>query len=191
MTPTVTEKHARRLVVTADGCLTLGPRRLACALGRCGVTADKREGDGATPLGIWPLRQVFWRPDRLAAAPTVGRSGLPVRPITPDMGWCDDPGHPDYNRLIDLPHPAGHERMWRDDGLYDVVVVLGHNDDPPEPGLGSAIFLHCAALDASGPHGLRPTAGCVALPVSDLLVVLADLPPDPVLSVQANGCSTR
>jgi L,D-peptidoglycan transpeptidase YkuD (ErfK/YbiS/YcfS/YnhG family) len=110
----------------------------------------------------------------------VGESGLAVTALTPAMGWCDDPDHADYNRPVTLPHPAGHEVMWRDDGLYDVVVVLGHNDDPPVPGRGSAIFLHCARPDPDGPHGLHPTAGCVALPRADLLAVLAALPPAPV-----------
>ncbi|MQX35343.1 L,D-transpeptidase family protein [Roseospira navarrensis] len=174
--------EAGTLDVSADGWLRVGnsaPR--ACALGRAGVTADKREGDGATPLGAWPLRRVFYRPDRLPTPPDVGRSRLPVDPLTSGMGWCDDPTHADYNRLIALPHPAGHETLWRDDGLYDVIVVLGHNDDPPVPGQGSAIFLHCARPDPAGPHGFSPTAGCVALPRPDLLDLLAGLAPPPVL----------
>ncbi|KAA5606571.1 L,D-transpeptidase family protein [Roseospira marina] len=166
----------------ANGWLR-GPdgRRWPCALGRAGVTAAKREGDGATPLGTWPLRRVFHRADRVPASPDVGRSGLSVAPLTPTMAWCDDPGHADYNRLVTLPHPAGHETLWRDDPLYDVVVVLGHNDAPPVPGQGSAIFLHCARADSAGRHGLHPTAGCIALPRADLLAILAALPPAPVL----------
>lgn len=189
-----------RLIVTADGYLLapadVGPEqtgggagsRWPCALGRSGLVADKREGDGATPRGIWPLRRVFYRPDRLDAPPSVGRSGLPVRAITPTMGWCDDPDHADYNRLIELPHPARHETLWREDGLYDVVVVLGHNDSPPLRGHGSAIFLHCTRPDPDGAHGFRPTAGCVALPRARLLAVLASLPPGPaVLEIDAAG----
>ncbi|MBB4286683.1 L,D-transpeptidase family protein [Roseospira goensis] len=173
------------LRVSADGWLRFGPHRLACALGRAGVAVAKREGDGATPAGTWPLRRVFYRPDRLDGPPAVGRSGLDVGPITPVLGWCDDPLHPDYNRLIVRPHPASHEVLWRDDALYDVVVVLGHNDSPPRPGRGSAIFLHCALPEAGARHGLRPTAGCVALPVADLLTVLAALPERPALTVTA------
>ncbi len=185
-----------RLIVTPDGHLFTpragpdagdgdgaGGARWPCALGRAGVIAGaaKREGDGATPSGCWPLRRVLYRPDRLAGAPSTGATGLPTRAITPDLGWCDDPGHADYNRLIDLPHPAGHETLWREDGLYDVVAVLGHNDDPPVPGHGSAIFLHCAEPDPAGRHGLRPTAGCVALPRARLLALLAALPAEPVV----------
>jgi len=174
-----------RITVDPAGWLTAPGYRWPCALGRTGViaAADKREGDGATPAGRWSLRRVFYRPDRLPRPPDVSRSGLSVTPLTADLGWCDDPDHADYNRLIGLPHPAGHERLWRDDGLYDVIAVLGYNDAPPVPGLGSAIFLHVALPDPDGPHGLRTTAGCVALPLPDLLALLAALPTDPTLDI--------
>lgn len=135
------------------------------AFGRSGVIASqgKREGDGATPLGVWPLRRVWWRADRLAKPP---RTGLPLRVIASDDGWCDAPGDPAYNRPVRLPYPASAEEMWRQDGLYDVVVELGHNDDPPVPGLGSAIFLHVARSD------FGPTQGCLALALPDLLDLL-------------------
>lgn len=155
------------ILVHGDGWLVADGLRLDCRLGRSGLTADKREGDGATPIGVWPLRRVFFRPDRVAPPATA----LPVSPIAPDDGWCDDPAHPDYNRAVRLPHPASCEKMWRDDPLYDVVVVLGHNDDPPVPGLGSAIFLHVA--DAGG----KPTQGCVALDLPHLLAVLSRCAP--------------
>lgn len=148
--------------VTGDGRLALGGRSYRCALGRGGVRADKREGDGASPQGAFPLRRVLYRADRLQVPST----GLQVAKIGRDDGWCDDPADPMYNRLVRLPHDASHERMWREDGLYDLVVVLGHNDDPPVPGRGSAIFLHVARPD----YG--PTEGCVALALADLLKVL-------------------
>lgn len=150
--------------VLADGTLEWRGRRWRCVLGKGGVRADKREGDGATPVGCFPLRRVFYRPDRLAPPVTA----LPVAALSPHDGWCDDPAHPDYNRHVRLPHPARHEAMWRDDGLYDVVVVLGYNDDPPIPGLGSAIFMHVARPDGQG------TEGCVALPLADLLEIVKD-----------------
>ncbi|WP_114392206.1 L,D-transpeptidase family protein [Oleisolibacter albus] len=134
-----------------------------CAIGRAGIAADKREGDGATPVGAFPLRRVLYRPDRLAPPET----GLPAAPIAADDGWCDDPAHPAYNRPVKRPFPASHEVMWRDDHVYDLVVVLGHNDDPPVPGLGSAVFLHLAR------PGYEGTAGCVALDRPDLLRLLA------------------
>jgi len=147
--------------VAGDGSLHWRGRRYRCLLGRAGISADKREGDGTTPAGRFALRQVFHRRDRVAAP----RTALPVTALTPLDGWCDDPEHPDYNRRIRLPHPARHERLWRQDGRYDVLVVLGHNDDPPVPGLGSAIFLHVAAERG-------PTEGCIALAMPDLLEIV-------------------
>jgi len=163
-----------------------GAESFACAIGRGGVkpAEAKREGDGATPLGAWPLRYLLYRSDRIAE---VG-SGLRSDPLSPDDGWCDDAGDPAYNRPVKLPIAASHERMWREDGLYDLVCVLGHNDDPPRPGLGSAIFLHCAGV------GYPPTAGCVALARADLQRLLRTAAPGDRVVVLApeeapGGCS--
>lgn len=139
-----------------------GDRAWRCALGPAGVTRDKREGDGATPAGRFPLRRVLYRPDRVAPPSTV----LPLARIEPADGWCDDPADVRYNRPVRLPYPASHERFWRDDGIYDVIAILGYNDDRPVPGRGSAIFLHVARPD----YG--PTQGCVALALPDLLAFL-------------------
>jgi L,D-peptidoglycan transpeptidase YkuD (ErfK/YbiS/YcfS/YnhG family) len=157
------------IIVSAPGRLECGGGHYCCALGRAGIVADKVEGDGGTPVGTYPLRYVLYRADRLAAPPA---TGLPVEALTPDRGWCDDPDHPDYNRPVTLPFAASHEKLWREDGLYDVIVVLGHNDDPPRPGKGSAIFMHVARPD----YG--PTEGCVALALPDLLELLAGCTPD-------------
>ena len=162
------------IAVSAAGWLLLAGRRLRCALGRGGVVADKREGDGGTPQGCLPLRRVFYRADRLRAAPS---TVLPVRALAPDDGWCDAPGDPAYNRPVRHPYPASAERMWREDALYDVVVELGWNDDPVIPGRGSAIFLHVARPD----YG--PTEGCVALALPDLLALLSLCRPGDALTV--------
>lgn len=148
----------------ADGRFDLGRRRTRCALGRGGVrpAPDKREGDGSTPLGLWPLRRALYRPDRLEAPVTA----LPVQALEFDDGWCDDPADRHYNSPVKRPFAGGHEVLWRPDELYDLVVVLGHNDDPVVPGLGSAIFLHVAREDYA------PTEGCVALAKADLLELL-------------------
>jgi len=161
------------ILVSADGCLRCNGRSYACVLGKGGIVADKHEGDGGTPVGSFALRRVFYRPDRQPRPETA----LPVTPLGEDDGWCDDPAHPDYNLQVRLPHPASCERMWRDDHLYDVVVVLGHNDDPPQPGLGSAIFLHVMRPDRG------PTEGCVALILPDLLDLLKDCDIGSVLRV--------
>jgi L,D-peptidoglycan transpeptidase YkuD (ErfK/YbiS/YcfS/YnhG family) len=153
----------KEITVTPDGILAWRGRRFRCALGRGGVTGNKHEGDGATPAGMLALRRVLYRPDRVPPPETA----LPVAPLERRFGWCDDPGDAAYNTLVTLPHPARHERLWRDDSRYDVIAVLGWNDAPVRPGRGSAIFLHVAA------PGYRPTEGCVALALPDLLAVLA------------------
>ncbi|MGF1608641.1 MAG: L,D-transpeptidase [Kiloniellales bacterium] len=164
------------IVSATDGAwqASFGAARWRCAIGRGGIRADKREGDGATPIGCWPLRRVLYRPDRLAAPVTA----LPVAALAPDDGWCDAPGDPGYNRPVKLPYAASHERLWRDDAIYDVIVVLGHNDDPPQPGAGSAIFLHLARDDYA------PTEGCVALAGADLLDLLRRVGPETRLCVE-------
>ncbi len=160
--------------VTPPDGLVFDGRRCRCAIGRDGVSGDKREGDGATPAGRFALRRVFYRADRL----TPPKTALPRRALAADDGWCDDPNHADYNRLVRLPHAAGHEDLWRDDGVYDVIVELGFNDDPVTPDLGSAIFLHVAR------HDYEPTEGCVALALDDLLALLEACGPEAWLCVE-------
>ncbi|MDE2007139.1 MAG: hypothetical protein KGI51_11270, partial [Rhodospirillales bacterium] len=107
--------------------------------------------------------RVLYRADRLAAP----ACAVPIEPIAPDDGWCDDPAHADYNRMVRLPHPASTEELWRADAVYDLIGVLGWNDAPVARGRGSAIFLHVARPDYA------PTAGCIALALADLRRVLA------------------
>jgi len=164
------------LMVVTGGFLSWPGGRMRCALGKNGLTAAKREGDGATPVGMFPLRDLWYRADRLAGPP---KTDLPLRVIGQDQGWSDDPRDPLYNRLVRLPHPFGHEAIWRDDGLYDLIVPLGYNDDPAVPGLGSAIFLHCAAPDYA------PTQGCVALAREDLLTILAGCGPESCIDIRS------
>ena len=149
----------------SDGRFALNGRVTRCALGKGGVVAaaEKREGDGKSPLGVWPIRRVLFRPDKGEAPQT----GLPTKALERDDGWCDAPKDPAYNRPVKLPHSASAEQMWRQDELYDLVCVLAHNDDPPVPGRGSAIFMHLARPDGG------PTEGCVALSREDLLDLLA------------------
>ncbi len=162
----------------ADGRLDLAGRWVPCALGKGGVVAatDKREGDCASPAGTWPLRRVLYRPDRGGAPAT----RLPTRALTPDDGWCEAPEDQNYNRLVVLPHGADAERLWREDGLYDLIVVVGHNDAPVVPGAGSAIFLHLARPD------FGPTRGCVALARPDLEALLALAAPGAALAISPN-----
>jgi L,D-peptidoglycan transpeptidase YkuD (ErfK/YbiS/YcfS/YnhG family) len=139
------------------GVLAFGMRQIPCALGRSGRLARKREGDGGTPLGRFALGAVFYRPDR-GPRPPVGRA----RPLRPMEGWCDASADRNYNRPVRHPYPASAERLWREDGLYDVVVVVDYNLRPRVKGLGSAIFVHGAR------PGFAPTEGCVALALPHL-----------------------
>lgn len=155
------------------GFLLAGNNRFPCTLGRGGVTLDKKEGDGATPVGTFPLRQLIYRADRMEKPET----GLPVEVLSPDTGWCEDPSHPDYNRKVIVPHPANCDFMTRDDHLYDMTVVIGYNDDPVVPGRGSAIFMHLARA------GMTPTEGCVGLAADDLRAVLALCTPETHITI--------
>lgn len=166
---------AIRATAPAAGRLVWAGREVVCTLGHGGIRAEKREGDGATPAGLFPLRRVLWRADRLAHPPG---TRLPCTPILPTDGWCDWPGDPLYNRPVTLPYPGRHERMWRDDALYDIVVVIGHNDDPVVPGAGSAVFMHLSRDDGG------PTAGCIGLSRRDLLGLLAAAGPDDRLVIR-------
>lgn len=161
--------------VTAAGLFEIGELRVRCALGRSGITNAKTEGDGATPAGCFVLRRVLFRPDRVARPVTA----LPVQPIRRGDGWCDDPLDPAYNQPVTLPYKASTEALWRHDRLYDIIVILGQNDDPPVPGAGSAIFLHVA--NATG----APTEGCVALALPDLLAMLGACAPGDRLCVNS------
>ena len=154
-------------VDTARGTLTAFGATHRCAIGRSGAAAfgDKREGDGATPLGRWPLLGALLRPDRTDAPATA----LPWRWLRPDDGWSDDPADPCYNRPVSHPHPFGAERLWRDDHVYDVIIILGHNVAPVAAGAGSAIFWHVARPD------FAPTEGCVAIGRDALRTVLERL----------------
>lgn len=136
-----------------------------CAHGRGGAidAGLKREGDGASPIGIWTMKRVFWRPDRLARPET----GLPTVPLRQYDGWCDAPADPLYNRPVRLPYPASCEQLWRDDPVYDIVVELDHNSDPVVPGAGSAIFFHIARPD------YQDTEGCIAVAKHDMLEILS------------------
>jgi L,D-peptidoglycan transpeptidase YkuD (ErfK/YbiS/YcfS/YnhG family) len=170
----------RRIViapVSADrrrGLLVAGGLSVPCALGRNGILRRKREGDGATPAGRLALVAVLYRPDRIRRPPT----RLPAIPLRPDSGWCDDPSDRLYNREVRLPFRAGHERLWRSDRLYDVVVVLDYNLARPRRGAGSAIFLHIAA------PGFPPTEGCIAVPMSAMRRILARAYPGSFIDVR-------
>jgi L,D-peptidoglycan transpeptidase YkuD (ErfK/YbiS/YcfS/YnhG family) len=142
----------------SQGWLNVGSLTFPVALGRGGIRANKREGDGGTPRGEFRLLRLWWRADRHPRPPT----GLPTRPISPDIAWCEDPHDRRYNRPFRRAKSMPGDRLWRDDRLYDFIIEIDHNTRPRAAGRGSAVFIHVAR------PGLKPTAGCVAMPVRRL-----------------------
>jgi len=137
---------------SSQGLLVAGHSVFACALGRGGISADKREGDGATPMAAMRILGGYGRRGRFSL-----RSPLPLKAISPTLGWCEAPGDRNYNRPVRMPYAASHERMLRHDNLYDACIVLDWNIRPRLRGRGSAIFFHLAR------PGFTPTQGCVAV----------------------------
>jgi L,D-peptidoglycan transpeptidase YkuD (ErfK/YbiS/YcfS/YnhG family) len=153
---------------TSQGFLQAGNLVFACALGRAGISADKREGDGATPLASMRILSGYFREDHFSGG---RKTRLAMTPIGPDLGWCEVPGDRNYNRPVKIPYGASHERMLRADRLYDACLVLDWNISPRRRGRGSAIFFHLAR------PGFTPTQGCVAVTartMARLLPLLSD-----------------
>lgn len=152
------------------GWLVAGPHAIPVALGRGGILANKREGDGGTPRGRFRLVRLWWRPDRGARPTTL----LPARAITRKDAWCEDPMNRRYNRPITA---ASGDRLWREDALYDLIVEIDHNTKPRIAGRGSAVFIHVAR------PGFAPTAGCVALEKGRLRGLLERMGPETVIAI--------
>ncbi|MET0670061.1 MAG: L,D-transpeptidase family protein [Xanthobacteraceae bacterium] len=150
-----------------EGWLIAGSLALPVALGRGGVRANKREGDGGTPRGTFVLRRLWWRADRMPRP----RTGLPVRRIRRSDGWCEDPTDRRYNGPVDVPPGSSADRLWRRDALYDLIIEISHNTRPRIAGRGSAVFVHIARPK------FAPTAGCVALEAGTLRRLIERLGP--------------
>lgn len=160
-----------RLRLTPMG-LRVGGRRYPCTIGRGGIRTDKREGDGATPVGLHRIVAALYRPDRMARPVPWA---LPVR--RGDL-WSDDVTQSDYNQMVRAPYAGRHERLWRADRLYDLVVVLDWNWPHADPGRGSAIFMHRWRRPGA------PTEGCVALNPTDLQAILKQILPGDIVEVR-------
>jgi L,D-peptidoglycan transpeptidase YkuD (ErfK/YbiS/YcfS/YnhG family) len=170
--------------VVVDGVsakVSYGGKSYPGVIGRGGLITDKREGDESTPIGKFRILEVMYRPDRV----DMPEINFPARALEPDDVWVDDPSHPKYNqpaKASEIEPEVNHEKMWRDDHLYNVVVDLDYNRENPEPGKGSAIFMH-VARDQANPTE-TPTEGCLALSQSDLLELLASLPKEAAVDIQ-------
>lgn len=165
-------KTRRASAVT--GIISFGNQHHFCTLGRSGISAFKHEGDGATPRANMNLHYVLYRADRLARPQT----GLPIFPLTPEDGWCDDPQDANYNKPVAWPYAASAEHLWRKDNIYDLIVVLDYNLGPCKKQAGSAIFWHLSRPD------LSPTQGCIATSQKDLLMMLKKCSPKTKLLVR-------
>jgi len=157
-----------------QGWLSAGGQYTKVALGRSGIKANKREGDGATPKGRYRLVRLWWRRDRLPRPRTL----LPVRPIGRFDGWCEDPADRRYNRAIRTSPGRPADRLWRADALYDLIIEIDHNQRPRICGRGSAVFVHVARADLSS------TAGCVSMPIKALRRLIARLGPKSTLTIR-------
>jgi L,D-peptidoglycan transpeptidase YkuD (ErfK/YbiS/YcfS/YnhG family) len=157
----------RRAGNARQGWLGAGALALPVALGRGGIKANKREGDGGTPRGTFRLKRLWWRAERHRRPPTL----LPARRIKQDDAWCEDPADRRYNRLVKLAPESNTDRLARADHLYDFIIEIDHNTRPRIKGRGSAVFVHAAR------EGFAPTAGCVALNLAALRRLLARLGP--------------
>jgi len=163
----ITRIHVRRAPgkFGHKGLLAAGGQVFNCSLGRSGIGINKREGDGKTPIGRYRIPYGFWRQDRM------GRFASPItlQALRQTDGWCDAPGDANYNRLVRLPHKTSHEVMRREDGLYDICLVLDYNTGPRSKYRGSAIFFHLQSPDG------KPTEGCIALKPADMRRLLPRL----------------
>ncbi|WP_310621838.1 L,D-transpeptidase family protein [Flexibacterium corallicola] len=171
LSPPLHSKDPRALLVRPDpsnpcrATIQWGDKTFPCALGKGGITTKKREGDGATPVGYFEILDVYYRADRV----TMPETALRHEPLSPNDGWCDDTELENYNRPVKLPFDGSHEKMWREDNLYDIVVVLNCNMFPANRGDGSAIFFHLAK------EGFQATLGCVAVELETMKFLLKEL----------------
>lgn len=165
--------HMTQLIVVTRTELHFANKCYKVAIGRSGLLRGKNEGDGTTPVGVFPVRRVFYRPDRLPRPETL----LPLHEITDDDFWCDDVSHEHYNTLVHAPHDGSAEKLFREDGLYDLFVELGYNDSPAISGKGSAIFMHIARDEYT------PTEGCIALTRPDLTELVSLVTPETQVEV--------
>lgn len=162
MSKIITHLHVRAInACSSQGVLTIGASHFPCRLGKSGRRFHKREGDGASPIGVFTLEQLYYRADKMLRP----RIKFISRPLTESDGWCDAPSHFSYNRLVKLPFGGNHEKLWRKDHAYDIVIATSHNMRPRIRGMGSAIFLHIT-------DGTKGTEGCIALSEKHLRAVL-------------------
>ena len=153
------------IIINKSGLIKYKNFKFRCALGKAGIGKKKREGDNVTPTGTFKIVKIYYRSDRVKKI----SSKLRLIEITKNMGWCDDPNSKNYNQLINLPNRDGHEKLFKKNNIYDIIVVLNYNMKPVIKNKGSAIFIHIAK------NNYQPTQGCIALKKNDLLKLLSKI----------------
>jgi L,D-peptidoglycan transpeptidase YkuD (ErfK/YbiS/YcfS/YnhG family) len=153
------------IIINKSGYLKYKKLRFKCALGKAGIGKKKQEGDNVTPTGTFKIVKIYYRSDRVKKISSKFR----LIEITKNMGWCDDPNSKNYNQLINLPSRYTHEKLFKKNNIYDIIVVLNYNMKPVIKNKGSAIFIHVAKKN------YQPTRGCIALKKNDLLKILSKI----------------
>jgi L,D-peptidoglycan transpeptidase YkuD (ErfK/YbiS/YcfS/YnhG family) len=153
------------IIVKKSGYLKYKNLKFRCALGKAGIKQKEKEGDNITPRGIFKINGIYYRPDKIKNI----KSAVKKIKIQKNMGWCDDPKSHLYNQQIALPNKFSHERLYRNDNLYDLILVLNYNTNPIIKNKGSAIFIHIAK------NSYKKTKGCIALKKKHLIKLISKI----------------
>ena len=148
-------------IIIKNKKLIINNYKVKCAIGKRGIRIKKKEGDLITPKGKFKIKYIFYRSDRLSNF----KSNIKKIIIKKNMGWCDDPSSKYYNRLIKVSKKLKHEKLFRKDYKYDLLIPIKYNFKKRVLGKGSCIFLHLT-------KNYKPTAGCIALNKKDFMVML-------------------
>ncbi len=192
------KEHTAPTPLTSNHTIIFNEKEYSCSVGRNGIHTNKKEGDGATPAGIFPIRRIFYRDDNLTPKQKdimreLSLRGFQVQALTENDLWCDDPKSPYYNQYINRSQFSSdkipsHEELYRSDSVYDIILVLGYNDKPIVHGKGSAIFVHVARYLTPT---ISPTEGCIALAKPDLLSILKTMTPSYEFITDENSCTIQ
>lgn len=153
------------IIINKSGYLKYKDIKFKCALGKSGIGKKRIEGDNITPKGTFKIIKIYYRKDRIKKINSIFK----LIEIKKDMGWCDDPESKKYNQLIKLPSKYRHEKLFRNDKIYDLIIVLNYNMSPVIKNKGSAIFIHIAK------NNYNKTKGCIALKKKDLIEIISKI----------------
>jgi L,D-peptidoglycan transpeptidase YkuD (ErfK/YbiS/YcfS/YnhG family) len=167
MSPRRLQANYKKRLLSFDGV------SFFCVFGRDGVIENKTEGDWKTPIGTFSIRKIYYRSDRIIKLDTK----LESIPLSKNDAWCDDPQSPQYNSFIELPFSGSYENLWREDCLYDIIIVIGYNDSPAVPNKGSAIFIHLTK------ENMEYTKGCLAIKKEDMINLLKKIEKDTKIEI--------